>query len=133
MSYLEEARKYFGLDRYATQQTGVSIIAAEQGYAKCEMRIDERHKNALGQVMGGVYFTLADYAFAIATNDLGRTPTVTQTSQITYLSAPKGQVLYAETERIRAGRTTCFYKISITDDTGALIAYVTTTGFSVKQ
>ena len=133
MSYLEEAKKYFGLDRYATEQTGIVIVSAEPGYAKCELRIDERHKNALGQVMGGVYFTLADYAFAVATNDLGSTPTVTQTSQITYLSSPKGGILYAETERIRAGRSTCFYKISISDDMGALIAYVTTTGFIIPQ
>ena len=130
MSYLEEAREYFGKDLYASKQTGIVIEAAEPGYAKCSLKINENHKNALGQVMGGVFFTMSDYAFAIASN-LGQPPTVTQTSQIVYLSAVKGSTLYAETEKIRGGRKTCFYKIMITDDTGADIAYVTTTGFVV--
>lgn len=130
MSCLEEAREYFGKDLYASRQTGIVIEAAEPGYAKCSLKIEDRHKNALGQVMGGVFFTMADYAFAIASN-FKQPPTVTQTSQIVYLSAVKGSVLYAETEKIRGGRKTCFYKIMITDDTGADIAYVTTTGFVV--
>ena len=130
MSYLEEAREFFGKDIYAAELTGIVIEAAEPGYARCSLKIDEKHKNALGQVMGGVLFTMADYAFAIASN-FKQSPTVTQTSQMVCLSAVKGSVLYAETERIRAGRRTCFYKIMITDDTGADIAYVTTTGIVV--
>ena len=131
MSYLEEAREYFGKDLYASKQTGIVIEAAEPGYAKCSLKIEDRHKNALGHVMGGVFFTMADYAFAIASN-FKQPPTVTQTSQIVYLSAVKGSVLYAETEKIKEGRTTCFYKIMITDDTGAQVAYVTTTGFTIQ-
>lgn len=130
MGYLEEAKEFFGNDLYATQQTGIEILAAEPGYAKCALKIEDRHKNALGHVMGGVFFTMADYAFAIASN-FKQPPTVTQTSQIVYLSSPKGSTLFAETEKIRAGKKTCFYKIMITDDTGSDIAYVTTTGFVV--
>ena len=130
MGYLEEAKEFFGNDLYATQQTGIEILAAEPGYAKCALKIEDRHKNALGHVMGGVFFTMADYAFAIASN-FKQPPTVTQTSQIVYLSSPKGSTLFAETEKIRAGKKTCFYKIMITDDTGSNIAYVTTTGFVV--
>ena len=85
MSKLEEAREYFGKDLYASQQTGIVIEAAEAGYAKCSLKIEDKHRNALGQVMGGVFFTMADYAFAIASNFM-QPPTVTQTSQIVYLS-----------------------------------------------
>ena len=130
MSDLEEARELFQKDRYATEATGIEILEAKPGYAKCALRLDERHKNALGHVMGGVFFTMADYAFAIASN-FHQSPTVTQTSQIVFLSPVKGSVLYAETEKIRGGRKTCFYKITITDDTGAQNAYITTTGFVV--
>ena len=130
MSKLEKAKEFFGKDLYATEQTGIEILEAEAGHAKCALKIEARHKNALGHVMGGVFFTMADYAFAIASN-FEQSPTVTQTSQIVYLSSPKGSTLYAETEKIRAGKKTCFYKIMITDDTGAEIAYVTTTGFVV--
>ena len=131
MSNLEEAKKIFGKDVYAAQLTGVQILAAEPGYAKCALDIEDKHKNALGQVMGGVFFVMADFAFAIASN-FKQPPTVTQTSQIVYLAPVKGKTLYAETEKIRAGRKTCFYKISIYDDTGALNAYVTTSGFIIQ-
>ena len=127
---LEEAKRFFGNDRYATEQTGIEILAAEKGYAKCELKIGERHKNAQGHVMGGVLFTLADYAFAIASN-FEQPATVTQTSQIVFLASPKGSTLYAETELIRSGKSTCFYKIMISDDVGVQVAYVTATGFVV--
>lgn len=127
MDKTEQAREFFKNDIYAYELTGIEIVEAREGYAKCSLKIEDKHKNALGHVMGGVFFTMADYAFAIAAN-LGQPTTVTQTSQIMYLSAVKGSTLYAETEKIRAGRRTCFYKIMISDDTGTDIAYVTTTG-----
>ena len=130
MSNIDEAKEYFGKDRYATQTTGIEILEAEPGYAKCCLKIEDKHKNALGQVMGGVFFVMADYAFAIASN-FKQAPTVTQTSQIVYLSPVKGTMLYAETEKIRGGKKTCFYKISIYDDTGTLNAYVTTSGYVI--
>ena len=131
MSNIDEAKEFFGKDLYATDTTGIEILAAEPGYAKCALKIEDKHKNALGQVMGGVFFVMADFAFAIASN-FRQNPTVTQTSQIVYLSPVKGSTLYAETEKIRGGRSTCFYKISITDDTGALCAYITTSGFIIN-
>ncbi len=131
MSNIEEAREFFKNDLFASQQVGIEIIAAEPGYAKCSLKIEDRHKNAMGYVMGGVYFTMADYAFAIAAN-FKQPPTVTQTSQIAYLAAAKGGTLYAETERIKAGRSTCFYRVAITDDSGTALAYVTMTGFVLR-
>lgn len=130
MDKTEQAREFFKNDIYAYELTGIEIIEAREGYAKCSLKIEDKHKNALGHVMGGVFFTMADYAFAIASN-FNQPATVTQTSQIMYLSAVKGSTLYAETEKIRAGRRTCFYKIMISDDTGTDIAYVTTTGYIV--
>ena len=130
MNDLQKAREFFKNDIYAVEQTGIEIIDARTGYAKCSLKLDDRHKNAMGFVMGGVYFTMADFAFAIATN-LNQPATVTQSSQIVYLSGAKGSTLYAETEQIKAGKKTCFYKITISDDTGTALAYVTTTGFVV--
>ena len=125
---LAEAKNIFYGDKYASQVTGVEILDADVGYSKVALKLDERHMNAVGQVMGGVYFTIADYAFAIASN-FKQNPTVTQTSQIVFLSPIKGDTIFAEAVQIKSGRSTCFYKIIITDETGAQNAYVTTTGF----
>ena len=130
MNNLQEAKKYFAGDLYASQTTGIEILAVDEGYAKCSLRIEEKHKNAVGQVMGGVFFVMADFAFAIAAN-FHQPTTVTQSSQITFLAPVKGKTLFAETEKIRSGKRTCFYKISIYDDTDQTVAYVTTSGYVV--
>ena len=129
---LEEAKQIFGDDYYASKLTGIEILAADIGYSKVTLKLRAEHNNALGHVMGGVYFTIADYAFAIASN-FKQMPTVTQTSQIVFLSPIKGERIFAEAVCVRSGRSTCFYKIIITDESGAENAYVTTTGFVISK
>ena len=131
-NFLEEAKQIFGNDYYASKLTGIEILAADVGYSKVALKLKKEHNNALGYVMGGVYFTIADYAFAIASN-FRQSPTVTQTSQIVFLSPIKGDTIYAEAECIKSGRSTCFYKITITDESGTENAYVTTTGFIINK
>ena len=62
---LEEVRERFSQDRFATVN-GAVIEAVGEGYAKCSIILNETHRNALGAVMGGAIFTLADFAFAVA-------------------------------------------------------------------
>jgi len=127
MTDLEEARQFFGRDKYAAEATGIVIEAVGPHYAKCSLKLDDRHRNALGEVMGGVMFTLADYVFAISTN-FRQDPTVTTVSQISYLGRAKGSTLYGESRLIKDGRSTCFYEIFITDDLGNAVASVAVTG-----
>lgn len=128
MTPTERAREFFSKDRYATEQTGIVIEDAKKGYARCSIALDARHCNALGHVMGGVAFTLADFVFAIASNFESDTATVTTTSQISYFSAPKGKRLYGESVLLRDGKRTCFYRVDITDDLGTAVAGVNITG-----
>lgn len=132
MSDLEQARSFFANDRYATEATGAIIDAVAPHYAKIRLTLEDRHRNAMGAVMGGALFTLADFAFAVASNWQG-TPTVSLTSQISYLNSPKGSQLFAEAECIKSGRSTCCYHIRITDDLDTLAAEVTTTGFIIQN
>lgn len=62
---LAAARARFAGDRYATEVTGCEIAAVTPGYARCRMAITPAHRNALGIVMGGAIFTLADFTFAV--------------------------------------------------------------------
>ena len=78
--------------------------------------------------MGGAIFTLADFAFAVASKYI-EDITVTQTSQITYLGSPKGNKLIATAKKVKSGRSTCFYIIDIKDELGTDVALVTATGF----
>ncbi|MGI5857031.1 MAG: PaaI family thioesterase [Candidatus Merdivicinus sp.] len=129
---LEEIQRVFANDRFATEAAGAVIEAAEDGFARCTLAIRPVHRNAMGAVMGGAIFTLADFAFAVASN-CGGTPMVSLNSQITYLSPAKGDVLIAEARRVRQGRSTGYYRVTIADELGTLVAEVVATGFVVKK
>jgi len=47
-------------------------VEAEAGYCKARMKIEDKHLNAANVVQGGALFTLADLAFAIASNSRGQ-------------------------------------------------------------
>ena len=81
--------------------------------------------------MGGAIFTLADFAFAVASNCAG-TGVVTLTSQISYLGTAKGERLIAEARRVKQGRSTGYYTVSVRDELGNPVAEVTGTGFVVQ-
>lgn len=130
---VEEAREFFIKDRYAMVTTGIEIEAVGDHYAKCSLKIDDRHKNAVGQVMGGVAYTLADFVFAVATNVSDEAPTVTTVSQISYLGVAKGDTLIGESQLLKDGRRNCFYQINITDNMGNPVAVVNTSGVHLQK
>ena len=131
MKSLEELRDFFSHDRYATATTGIEILEAQDGYAKVGLAVHERHMNAGNRVMGAVYYTMADFAFAVASNpDAGDAPiTFTLSSQINFLTPAKGKYLIAEARAVRQGRRTSFYAAEIKDELGTLIATVSSNGF----
>lgn len=126
-----EVVERFEKDRFATEN-GAVIEEIEKNYAKCRINLTSRHKNGMGAIMGGVYFTLADFAFAVATNweNLG---VVSLSSTINFLSPAKGERLIAEAKCIKDGKATCVYEISVFDSLGTKTATVLTTGYRVHK
>ena len=131
MKTLNEVRDIFSKDRFATEN-GAVIEAFDEGYAKCSLEIAQRHQNAVGSLMGGVPFMLADFAFAVAVNH-EEMCTVSLGSNITYLGVPKGKRLIAEARCIKEGRSTCYYRVWITDELGTAVAEVVINGFHKKK
>ena len=117
---LEKVREIFRWDRFATEM-GAVVDEIGDHCAKCSLIINEHHKNAMGGIMGGVYFTLADFALAVVANDI-HSLSVAQQVSINYLNAPKGSILYADSECIKNGRTTSTIQVKVSDDTGRDIA-----------
>lgn len=124
---LAQVQEMFENDRFATLN-GARITEIGDHYARCEMELDDRHKNALGAVMGGATFTLADFTFAVASN-WQKPDTVSLSTNITYLGGAKGSRLIAEAHMVKDGRTTCYYRVDVTDDLGTQVAAVTVTGY----
>ena len=132
MPTLDEIRACLSGDRFATETVGVHIDAAEPGYARCSMPVRPIHLNANSVPMGGAIFTLADFAFAVACNGFADRIAVSLQHDITYLAPAKGKTLIAEATRQKAGRSTCFCTVDVTDDLGTHVAYMTVNGFTTE-
>ena len=124
---MAELEDFFGRDRFA-EHIGCKIVEGSVGHGVAELTIADQPRNALGIVMGGAIFTLADFALAIASN-VGVEPSVSINSSIDYYSASKGSKLIATCNVDKGGRRLGFYTTDITDDEGRRIARMTTTVF----
>jgi acyl-CoA thioesterase len=131
MDRLEEARKIFAQDKYATVASGIEIEEVKEDYARCSMKLTDIHRNAFGGVMGGAIYTLADFTFAVASNFDKDRLTASLVGQATFLAMSRGEVLYGESQLIRDGRQNCFYQIRVYDDLGKDIATVAFTGVHI--
>ena len=130
MKTLEEVRKIFEADRFATEN-GAVIEQIGDHSATCSLILTDSHRNAMGAVMGGTYFMLADFAFAVAAN-WEKMGCVSLRSDISFLGAAKGEKLIAKATCVKDGRTAACYRVDVTDDLGNLTATVTVTGCHVK-
>ena len=125
----DEARRLFEKDRFATEN-GMKLDELTDEYSVCSMTVTDRHRNAYGGVMGGAIFTLADFAFAALCNN-DHQLTVALNVNISFLSAPKGEKLFARATRVKSGKTTGVYSVSVYDDTGRNVALFTGTGYKL--
>lgn len=124
---LEEVRKIFTADRFATEN-GAVIDEIGDHSATCSLIITDLHRNAMGAVMGGVYFMLADFAFAVAANH-EKMGCVSIRSDISFIGTAKGERLIAKATCIKDGKSTACYRVDVTDDLGNPTALLTVTGY----
>ena len=126
---IEQAREFFKDDKFATNM-GIQIDELGDDYCECSLKLNENHRNAVGGVMGGVIFTLADFAFAVLSNQIHQL-TVAQQVDIHYLSAPKGDKLIAKATCRKSGRTSSIVNVDVSDDAGRDVAQFIGTGFKL--
>ena len=103
------------------KQLGIELVEVKPGRAKVRMRVGDEHRNSVGMVHGGVIFTLADYAFAVACNSHG-TVAVAVNCHISYLRPPEGEALAAEAEEVSKSRRLGTYDVRVSDGEGSLVA-----------
>jgi acyl-CoA thioesterase len=89
----ETAKCFFKNDRYAAM-TGVEIVEVRTSYCKASLLVEDKHMNAANVVQGGAIFTLADLAFAVASNSHGQLALAIN-DNISFLKAACSGILYA--------------------------------------
>ena len=107
-------------DRFA-QLLGIKIEELRAGYARASLAIDDRLLNGVDIVQGGAVFTLADYAFALASNTHDSVAVGVE-SNISFMKPTLGGTLFAEAEEISRSKSLGSYTVRITNDKGDLSA-----------
>lgn len=126
---IDDARNYFSGDLFA-RNAGITLDELGEDSCLCSMQITPDHQNATGGVMGGAIFTLADFAFAVASNQVHNV-TVAQQASINFFSGSWGTKLFAKAVCKKNGRTTCVFNVDVTDDLGREIAQFVGMGYKL--
>jgi acyl-CoA thioesterase len=99
----------------------MTVVEVRPGFARTEMTVEPRHLNAVGILQGGALFTLADLAFAAASNSHGVVAVACQ-ADITCFKAVSSGTLTAVAEEISRTRKLSTCVVRITAAGGDLVA-----------
>jgi acyl-CoA thioesterase len=104
------------------QWLGIELQELRPGYGRVSMTLTPQMMNFHGIPHGGAIFSLADAAFAAASNSHGQTA-VALSMTIHYLAtAEPGTRLVAEAQELQKGNRSGFYQITVKTEGGDLIA-----------
>ena len=116
----DTAEHTFSFDRYAAL-TGVELVEAGKGYCKTRLPIKDKHLNAANVVQGGAIFTLADVAFAVASNSHGPLALAINVN-ISFLMGKSTGTLFATATEVDKPNRLGAYDILVTDEQENVIA-----------
>ena len=118
---MQELKQFFSTeDRFACHSR-IELVDAGFGWAKASMKIEEFHFNGARTVHGGAIFTLADFAFAVASNSHGTLAMGINTS-VSFVKAALAGTLYADARELSRNAKLATYSVMITDDAGDTVA-----------
>jgi acyl-CoA thioesterase len=129
---MEVVRKFFKNDRFAGH-VGIELLEVSKGRAKAKMEIKEHHLNGVDIAHGGAIFSLADLAFAVASNS-HRTVALSINVSISYLKASvAGETLIAEANEVSLNPKLATYEVRVTDEANNIIAIFLGTVYRKKD
>ena len=120
MSDDQKMRAFFSNDRFAAL-AGIEVVSCGKGYCLCRMKVEEKHLNAVNVIQGGAIFTLADSAFAIASNSRGQMALAVH-ADISFIASRSAGILYAEAREVADPRRLGFYEVKVTDQDDETVA-----------
>ena len=117
---MEAIKRFFKRDQFAAY-CGIELLDVREGYARVKMEIKDHHLNGIGIVHGGVLFTVADLAFAAASNSHG-TVAVSINAHISNVKSSSAGTIYAEARETSLSHKIATYTVEIKNDGGDLLA-----------
>ncbi|MCF8030100.1 MAG: PaaI family thioesterase [Desulfohalobiaceae bacterium] len=93
---------------------GCHVTRMEEGYAEAQTELEDYHKNGLGMAHGGVIYSLADLAFAAASNSRRETA-VSINATISYMRPITSGLIRAEARETASNRKLATYIVTVYD------------------
>ncbi|SFR66333.1 PaaI family thioesterase [Halogeometricum limi] len=104
------------------ETVGVELVDVTEGRAETTLTVGERHLNFHGTPHGGAVYTLADAAFAAASNSHGDAAFALETNVSYLAAADAGDTIRAVAEETHRGGRTAEYQVVVSDGDGGRIA-----------
>lgn len=108
---------------YCTQWLGATPLSVKEGYCKLKMTVRKEMLNGHGILHGGIAFTLADSAFAFASNSYGRLAVSINGNMIYSKSAKEGEVIIAEAKALNVTHKTADFDVNVMNEDGEVYYY----------
>lgn len=118
---LERLAEHFRGDPFV-RALGMELLELKPGYSKMAMTVREDMLSFHGIPHGGAIFSLADSAFAAASNSRGQQAVALDVSISFVSTTPVGTRLVAEASEENLGRRTALYHITVSTEDGTLVA-----------
>jgi acyl-CoA thioesterase len=118
---MDKMKKYFANHDLFAKHSGIELLEISEGRAVTALKVQPHHFNAAGTVHGGAIFTLADFAFAAASNSYGTIAMGISTS-MNFVRAATGGTLRATAIEQSRNAKLATYSVMVTDDDGATVA-----------
>ncbi len=118
--------KHLDEDAYASM-LGIDLSEVTDSSITIAMEVKEEHLNFLGVGHGGMVFSLADCAFALASNNAGERAVAIDTHLVLTAGTKAGDRLRARATEASRGRTLGTYRVDVTRDDGRTIGLFTGT------
>lgn len=101
---------------------GIEIVEIQHGECEIKLTVREDMLNGFGIAHGGITYSLADSAFAFATNSIGHQAVSIETSISHTSKVIEGDVLTAKTTLINKTRKFGIYHVDITNQEDRRVA-----------
>ena len=128
---MEAVKNFFQNDTFA-KHLGIELLEVSKGRAKTKMEIKDHHLNGINIAHGGAIFSLADLAFAVASNS-HKTIALAINASISFLKAVSGGTLIAEAKEVSLNPKLATYDIRVTNENNDLIALFQGTVYRKKD
>lgn len=118
---MKTVQSFFNQKDAFANHNGMEITEMRGGYARAEMALQPYHLNAAQTVHGGALFTLADFAFAAASNSRGQL-SLSITSSISIFKGAREGKLIAEAREVSSSAKLGSYEVTIRNEADDLLA-----------